>query len=146
MQSIYIKILLISAALILASYLGSCTRNDGDIGDLFGMWHVKTVEINGVQKTDYDNKTFFSFQNNVINVRYVIDDHTYNDTFGKFERNGSQFVMKFKIPENPPVKKIHFVTAGVNNGEIEKLNKKEFVLCFGNADGESVRLVMEKWN
>ena len=80
--------------------LGGCTRNDGDIGDLFGTWQVEsitTVEgVPGVALSDGQQLTF-AFQGNTMNIRSTdLDKPSYVDlAWARFERNGNDISAHF---------------------------------------------------
>lgn len=59
----------------------SCTRNDGDIGPIWGMWRVSSMEINGAEVEDYSGTLYFCFQSSV-HVQKYINEETHGKTEG----------------------------------------------------------------
>ena len=62
--------------------LGSCTQNDGHIGDWFGSWYLEEILINGKVDEEYEaykqedniyyhKEVMISFQGNVFNMAYL---------------------------------------------------------------------------
>ena len=58
-------------ALLALAALNGCSRNNGDIGLWFGLWHLDTVEVDGKPDAAYDGQFYFLFQNKVFCVRHV---------------------------------------------------------------------------
>ena len=42
----------IALAVVALLMLGSCSKNNGDIGYWFGLWHVDAIEVNGEPSND----------------------------------------------------------------------------------------------
>lgn len=79
---IIIYSLLIAAIAFLA---GGCTRNNGDIGPIFGKWKVESIETEGIgDAPEYEGNIFLAFQNSVVMVQTVLPLHEYVECFGNF--------------------------------------------------------------
>ena len=46
--------------------MSSCTKNNGDIGYWFGLWHLDSIELNGEVDNNYNGCYYFKFQNKVF--------------------------------------------------------------------------------
>lgn len=68
--------------LLLTAILSSCTRNDGDIGDWFGTWHLDKIEVDGSPSPTYDGDIFWQFQNTVFCMKKVTELHDYIPRWG----------------------------------------------------------------
>ncbi len=57
----------LSAILLFAAiFVGSCTRNNGDIGSKFGSWKLTSLTVDGVPAAGYEGNIFWGFQNNTL--------------------------------------------------------------------------------
>lgn len=82
-----------SFILLFVLLLTSC-QNEGNIGDYYGQWALKSSSIGGEMK-DYDN-LYLSFQGKVVWAKRVnASNHTYNDVFGRFSHSGDSLIMVF---------------------------------------------------
>lgn len=63
-----------------------CTRNNGDIGDLFGTWRMTDMTVDGSPATGLQGAYFWSFQNDIINFKRIDDPvaHRTESRWGKF--------------------------------------------------------------
>ena len=78
-------IILLTIALLA---LGGCTKNNGDIGHWFGLWHVDSIEIDGEPAADYDGNYYFMFQGKVFCVRYVFEqEHLMREAYARWEES-----------------------------------------------------------
>lgn len=83
------------AAVLLILFAAGCTRNNGNIGSLFGTWHLSSLEIDGEAAPDYEDNCFWLFQNNIISFVTLDDpeDHTALRRWGTFEREGGNLIL-----------------------------------------------------
>lgn len=59
----------------------SCTHNNGNIGYLFGIWTLESVEIDGEIQPQKQAEITWSFQNNIIWMHAVYDHEGVHDAF-----------------------------------------------------------------
>lgn len=91
MKRVATHIILAVAALITFS---SCTHNDGDIGYWFGLWHLDSIEVDGVPVADYDGNTYFMFQGKVFCIRNVDEaNHSYVESFAQWQESDDHQTM-----------------------------------------------------
>lgn len=67
----YIRMLLLTAVLLLAAATGGCDNN-GDIGHWYGSWRLEEITVDGRPYTSWqsdDTWTTFAFQNNIVQVQ-----------------------------------------------------------------------------
>ncbi|MBQ2163347.1 MAG: hypothetical protein II445_02450, partial [Muribaculaceae bacterium] len=57
--------------------MSGCTKNNGDIGYWFGLWHLDSIELNGEVDNNYNGCYYFKFQNKVFCLSWV--DETTHD-------------------------------------------------------------------
>lgn len=135
------KILL---ALLALSFLVSCTQNNGRIGDIFGLWKVESIEINGVADLEYQGNLFFAFQNDVAAMCEIIDQNGGNDwRYGQFFKTNKTIDMYFDMPNFRPLEISHFV-AGLNPCIIHELNSGKFVFSTVIEENE-YKYNLKKW-
>lgn len=75
-------------SIIVVMTLSGCTKNDGDIGYWFGLWHLDSIEIDGEPDQNYEGKYFFLFQGKVFCIRWVDDTtHGYGESYAQWEES-----------------------------------------------------------
>lgn len=84
-------------ALLIMTVTAGCTSNNGDIGTLFGVWHLDRMAVDGEDDTDYDGNCFWSFQNNIICISVENDPlaHAPERSWGTWSRRGNCIVLNF---------------------------------------------------
>lgn len=82
-------------ALSLLLLLAACTHNDGDIGPWFGLWHLESIECDGVKVDDYQQDVFFAFQSSVFQMQRVDGMHTTEQTFAQWTTEGQMLTIAF---------------------------------------------------
>ena len=132
---------------VMLSTLASCTQNKTYIGDLFGLWRVMDIEIDGVSEEDYDGTLCFGFQNDVVAMQrrgdgYSITGYTYGQFF-KDDKNKT-IDMWFDMPDWKPLKMSHF-KEGLTTCKILELNRKNFLFST-EIDGKEYKYTLKKWN
>lgn len=139
---------LISAAVacILLSILGGCTRNNGDIGILFGTWQLNQIDTDNVPDTDYERNIFWKFQNDLIQLTRVYpEDITpgYSYVIGTWNEDNGYLFLNFTHhdgdPEGEndryrPFSEMHLPYGIVSALQIEKMTSSEMVLHFTSPD------------
>lgn len=93
--------LCISACLLAVFTLGlfsACTRNDGDIGDYFGTWHIESLQQDGSSPAAYDGSAFVQFQNTIVCVRATDALHNERADYGTWAENGNTLTLTFPDP------------------------------------------------
>lgn len=123
----------------------SCTKNNGNIGNLFGMWQIQSIEVNGQDATPTTETLYLAFQSNSLLLRGANDTHQTNEVFGVFVHEGDKIQLNFNISGWVPPVSSH-LTQGVNDGTIQTLTGKDFVFTVVNNNSETVRFVCKKWN
>ena len=76
-------------AITTLALMASCTHNDGDIGPLFGTWHVESIEVDGTLDATYQGDLFVMFQSNMCDWRIVDEGaHTYVNAWASWQQEG----------------------------------------------------------
>lgn len=83
MKSIYKSIILTVVLLC----LGSCTQNDGHIGDLFGSWALREMKCNGKELAELP-RAVISFQNEIVRNTLYYGDREVKQTVGSWKQEG----------------------------------------------------------
>lgn len=95
------------AAAILAVvmvWLCGCTRNDGDIGPLFGTWQLTEREVTGEEVSaplPPVKGLFWSFQSSVIEMKHVYGTSRYESVYGNWDLQGKTLTLDFPDPAQP---------------------------------------------
>lgn len=139
------KITGIFFALILGVMSMSCTRNDGDIGDFFGIWRVVTLEADGEAVAGYNGTLYFMFQSSVYGQKMVNEEKHWDDNvFASWRQEGNTLVIDFSNDQYAPFS-ITGMTDGVNYMEIENMSSRNMELSYVNPDGVKYSYSLEKW-
>ncbi len=126
----------ITSLIISLLFLIGCTRNDGDIGDLFGRWRLESLTVDGIQEELYDEETLlysWSFQSSLLFIQVIQPYYSYYNVKGTWEREdnilrinfgytGDDGEMYYAPPEN-----LH-LERGVNDMKILRLTSGELIL------------------
>ena len=129
-------------ALAIVSMTG-CTHNNGDIGDWFGTWHLKSIAFNDSPDADYDGNIVWKFQNNIIEMIEADDaEHTALERFGTWSATDSELTLNFTHSDErypagtgiyQPLPATH-LPAAVSTLRILKLSSSEIILQFDSED------------
>lgn len=141
MKKIY-SILAIFTLMLMAS----CTRNNGDIGPLFGTWHVEQIEVDGTPLDTYSGNLFVMFQANVADWRLVDEvNHTYVNAWASWQQEGNVITFRFDDDWFPPHAITGFAAATAAPATVERLTSRELVLVASSpVDGHTRRFVCAK--
>lgn len=143
MNAYKLNIYIVSALLVL---LSACTRNDGDIGELYGLWRVVSIEDNGEELESYDGTLYFAFQSNVYCQRVVDESlHVYTDNFASwYYQSDDEIIVDFSDNRYAP-----FTITGMQKGQnlvrIEKCEGKDLEMSYVAADGTYYIYKLKKW-
>ncbi len=133
---------------ILIALLGifaSCTRNDGDIGPLFGAWRLDSASRDNVElQLPVGKYTTWSFQNSILMVQLIDAAHYAETKVGTFSRpaegkmridfdNSADGVESGTGPYAAP-SWMGFPAKGIFDLEIAELNGKKMVLIWHAPD------------
>lgn len=142
------KILFASILIALVAVVSGCTRNNGDIGDLFGRWKVDTLTADGVEQPLYgeesgDDALLYAlwFQGELVWVHTVYERHDFLTVKGMWTRTDSSLLLDFShtghdgdIYYRPPLA-LHFVERGVTPLTIESETSSRMHLWYVAHDG-----------
>ena len=110
----------------------SCTKNDGDIGHLFGKWQLKSYTEN--ENTITFDSLFMSFQGNVMDIRKLDPKTMCKQNYGLYENSGDSLFFYLSETDNSIdkfylvlYKEFHF-DSNKKRVAIEKLSKKKMTL------------------
>lgn len=138
----HIKFLFITC---LAFLLGSCTRNDGNIGDLFGIWRLETLTVDGEEINFlYGNVRAYtwSFQSHIIYIRSIYDYNESGGFFGTWTKDNSILILNFTHENDNgtsgyrPPSALHLSSDGVTPLSIHTLTSRHLEVSYVNANGK----------
>ena len=95
----------ILVSIIAVVALSGCSRNNGDIGLWFGLWHVDSIEVDGVPDEAYDGNYYMLFQGKVFCIRWVDEQrHEYYESFAQWQEGDDGNTMTIDFADNrfPP--------------------------------------------
>ena len=137
-----VSMMVLMVAVLLTS---SCTKNNGNIGDIFGMWQIQSIQVNDQDATPTTKTLYLSFQSNALLLRGANDSKRTDEVYGSFVHEGDNIQLIFDIGGWTPPTSSH-LTKGVNDGKIQTLTGKDFIFTVVNGNSETVRFVCKKWN
>lgn len=70
--------------ILLLPLIASCTRNNGDVGQWFGQWHVVDISCNGRTVDGFEPVYFLNFQNKVLSIIRLEEDVAYTEINGRW--------------------------------------------------------------
>lgn len=131
---------------ILASLLSACTRNDGDIGELFGMWRVVAIEVNDVELNDYSGTLYFEFQSGVYCQKLVNESlHTCDDQYASWcYQSKDEVVVDFSDNRYAPIS-ITGMQSGKNLLVIESCSGSDMIMCYKAPNEKKYTYMLKKW-
>ena len=108
----------------------ACTRNDGNIGYLFGQWKLVSMTTDGVDIPNYKGNVYWSFQNTTIEMKVVIETGEVYQTFGNFKEMDNTLFLNFPDEDFPP----RPITGLPRECELQviKLTGGEMILSYGD--------------
>lgn len=118
-------------------FLSSCTRNNGDIGELFGRWRVETVKVDGVEEKLYDDDTLlytWSFQGSLMFISVINPDNSYYNIMGTWSMADGVLHLDFSYKGNDgdkyydPPENLHMVKDGVSDMKVIRLTSRKMTL------------------
>ncbi len=116
--------------------LCGCTQYNGYIGPIFGSWSLVEISDNGMP-LEMDEKTIFSFQNEVVQVFLEAEDPLPPTMrYGNFEKTDDTLTLKFQTTPTESGSHMYMtpdwiylpLDVSAINFDIKKLNGKEMVL------------------
>ena len=142
MKPISIKMYIFAIVLAIAS---SCTRNNGDIGELFGLWRVTAIEVDGVNRSDYNGTIYFAFQSSVFSQKLMNEEtHWADDFFASWKYQGKDIIIDFSDKRYTPIA-ITGMQQGLNLVTVESISGKDLILSYVNPEGVVYKYILKKW-
>lgn len=139
---------------VLTVLLQGCTRNDGDIGDLFGDWKLESLTADGEEVKLYvgtgkDDPILYTwaFQSNVIRINTIYPDDRVLDCYGTWQKDDDVLELKFIYSDsqegtdyryNAP-EELCLSSDGITKLNIITLTGKKMDVSYVSADGIEYR-------
>lgn len=132
----------------------ACTRNDGDIGDLFGRWKVVSISADGEQLALYDDDVLmysWSFQGSLLWVQTLYPHQDYTTVKGMWSRTDRTLSLDFSYTGDDgddyyrPPQPLHLVSDGVTVMSIADMSSSEMSLWYvSEEDGVKYEYYLKK--
>lgn len=124
----------------------ACTRNDGDIGDLFGRWRLMSLTGDGVSLPVNDESAgvyayFMYFQGDLTLIQMIMPHESTVSVRGMWNREGDVINLDFSFTGEDgdlyfrPPAALHFVECGVTSLNIDSLSSSDMKLWYIADDG-----------
>ena len=134
----------ISILILFLTILTGCTRNNGDIGDLFGRWRVESLTIDGEAVSLYDDENLlytWSFQSSLMFITVIQPYESYYNIQGTWSRGDGVLSLNFGYTGNdgekyytPPANL--YLNRGVTDLKILKSSSRHLELEHTREDGK----------
>lgn len=124
------------------AFAAGCTRNNGDIGPLFGLWHVDSVAEPDGTPVSRDADEFWAFQNTTIRVSVIEDHQTKHDAYGNWRMEDNTLFLDFPADKYAP-----WPTTGLPRScslQVLKLKGDELVLRRDTEEGATLIYTLKK--
>ena len=142
MKTVLVKIYMLA---IVLAFVSSCTRNDGDIGELFGIWRVTAIEVDDANQESYGGTLYFAFQSSVYSQKLVDEGaHVYDNHFASWKYQGKDIIIDFSDDRYTPIA-ITGMQRGQNLVVVESMKGKDLILAYVNPVGVKYRFILKKW-
>lgn len=140
----------------------SCTQNNGNIGEWFGLWKLNSITVDGAVDEDYEKNIFFAFQGKVFGqVKVSLDDNGSDWRFANWDDEGDYFIITYAYvtdDDGNPVygedgepeclyepHSITRMSMGENIVQVDYIKGDDLQLSMTDAAGEEVVYNLEKW-
>lgn len=132
------------AVFILLS-ISSCTRNNGDIGPLYGQWKLISIDTQGLELPEYHGDVFWSFQDSAFQLLMRTEAHEFDRYYGNWSLidDGSRLVLTFPDPRWPAPQSIGLSATTVLR--VITLTSRDAVFEYSDTDGKSITYTLRKW-
>lgn len=135
------KLSLLLAGIIMSLLAGGCTRNDGDIGDLFGWWTLDRLTADGADQPLLDDEVLlytFTFQTSIVQIQQTLPHSDFYRVKGSWERRDNLLMLNFGHTDTAggyytPPAALHLIR-GITPMTIVELTHKKMHLRYINDD------------
>jgi hypothetical protein len=137
-------------ALVLMTMSG-CSKNNGDIGLWFGLWHLDSIEVNGEPDDAYDGNYYFLFQNKVFCIRWVDEiNHDYIESFAEWQEGEGGKTLTINFVDNRYSSRVSEAIADpyfseVTTMDVLTLTSTSMVLSHVTPEGSTITYRLTKW-
>lgn len=138
-----IKSVILAIAVLMATALAGCTRNNGDIGPLFGRWSVEHIEGVNMEPPQCPGSLFLAFQNDVVQMTETGDEHRSESCYGTFRVDDNTLFMDFNDPRYPLI--TSFGLPAHTALQILELKGKKLVLRYDATADKSLIYALRRW-
>jgi hypothetical protein len=138
-----VRSIYIGSLLTLLLLLSGCTRNNGDIGNLFGTWRLETMTKNGEEVDLYSNLTkvyTWAFQSHIVRIQDIRDNMDYVNYYGSWCKEKDVLILDFTYEDENgngeylPPSPLHLNADGITRLDVNQTSSKEMKLSYRSVD------------
>lgn len=140
------KIISSLGMLFICMLLSGCTRNDGNIGWLFGEWRLDkmtaddvVLDLYGGEGDDAPLLYTWAFQSDIIRINTILSRHRRKEVFGSWKESGDILELNFSYGDDNgkflPPKELHLVEGGITRLHIDSHKGDRMVVSHTADDG-----------
>ena len=140
MKRIYLFVLPILGLLL---SVAGCIQNGGNIGVLFGRWHLESIDAENMSAPVSRGEIFWAFQKDMIQMQRDNGSHSVSKTYGLYRIEDDMLYLNFPDENEPP-----FTETGLKRQsalQILKMTKREMVLRYQVDSDSSLTYCLKKW-
>ncbi len=135
--------ILLTAFLVMVISGIACTRNNGDIGPIFGRWILESADCRNCPQITWEGDLFLAFQNDVVQMTQTFNDNYSESTFGSFRLTDNTMFIDFKSPLYP-VNPAFGIPAQAELQLLE-LTGNKLVIEYNPTEDSSITYTFHKW-
>lgn len=140
------KIATLCVAILALLALNGCTKQNGDIGAHFGLWHLESYTVDGAQAQHYEGNVFFAFQGEITRFDLVKPNHEVEEQYGNWENQNGLLVCWFPSSITGRFDFIGVADHGVKNYfKVIRITSSEMELSLASEDGHTYHYHFKKW-
>lgn len=137
----------IFAIALLSMMSMACTHNNGDIGDLFGVWRLTELTADGEPVELYGNPDDgglqacdWAFQGNVMKIEMIYPRYDHDASYCIWSREDGKLILDFShtsgesVSFDPPVE-LHLVARGVTRLTMTEMTRSRMTGWYVDAEG-----------
>lgn len=138
----------IFATVLIAMLNVGCTHNNGDIGDLFGVWRLTELTADGTPVDLYGDSADadglvacdWAFQGNVVKIEMIYPHYEHFAHYGIWSREDDKLVLDFSHTTgqsdnfDPPAG-LHLVARGITTLTITEMSRSKMTGWYVDAQG-----------
>jgi len=138
------RLTLILLMAVILPLVVSCTHNNGDIGTIFGLWKIVSVDYSSdTDKSDYEGNIFWAFQSTTIKEIKVLESNETKDVYGNYRLYDNTLFLDFPDDIYEPLSDLGLPRQC--ELQVIKMTGNEMVFEYQPEDENTITYTLKKW-